>query len=123
MPRPDLTPLNLGSIARGAAIELFDKCLNDVARNIADPDTPAEAGRAITITFKFKPEGDRRAVEVTTSAKTTLAGAKDHASKIYLGKDTENHPVVFDQDPRQDVLFEAPKKAENLLDFKAGENA
>lgn len=123
MPKPDLTPLNLGSIARGAAIELFEKCLNDVARNISDTDTPAEAGRTITLTFKFKPEGDRRTVHVTTSAKTTLAGASDHASKVFLGKDTENHVMVFDQDPRQDVLFEAPKQADNLLNFGTGEQA
>jgi len=123
MPRPELIPLNLGSIARGAALELFEKCLNQVVQNIADTDTPAESGRAITITFKFKPEGDRRTIHVTTSAKTTLAGANDHASKVFLGKDTDNHVLAFDQDPRQDVLFEAPKQADNLLDFKAGENA
>lgn len=123
MPKPEMNPLNLGSIARGAAMELFEKCLNDVAKNIADTDTSAEAGRSIAITFKFKPESDRRTIHISTSAKTTLAGAEEHASKAYLGKTTDGQFFVVDQDPRQDVLFEAPKKDDNLLDFKTGENA
>jgi hypothetical protein len=122
MPKPKLEPLNLGSIARGAALELFEKCMRQVTENIADTDTPAEASRAISITFKFKPESDRRAVHVSTSAKTTLAGAEEHTSKAYLGKSTDGRVLAFDQDPRQDVLFEAPDQADNLLDFKAGEN-
>lgn len=123
MPKPDLTPLNLGSISRGAALELFEKALNDVAKNISDTDTPAETARGITLTFKFKPESDRRTVHVTASAKTTLAGATDHSSKAFIGKTTDGQLFLVDQDPRQDVLFEAPKQADNLLDFKMGESS
>lgn len=123
MPKPDLTPVNLGSIARGAALELFEKCMADVAKNIADTDTDEEAARTISLTFKIKPESDRRTLHITTSAKTTLAGARDHASKVYLGKSTEGQMLLFLEDPRQDVLFEAPKATNNILDFKAGEQA
>ena len=117
MPKPELNPLNLGSIARGAALELFEKCLTDVAKNISDTDTQAEASRSISITFKFKPEADRRTIHVSTSAKTTLAGAEEHSSKAYIGKTTEGGVFLCDQDPRQDILFEAPEKADNLLNF------
>lgn len=117
MAKPELNALNLGSIARGAALELFEKCLIDVAKNIADTDCAAESGRSISITFKFKPESDRRTIHVSTSAKTTLAGAEEHSSKAYIGKTTEGGVFLCDQDPRQDVLFEAPVKADNLLDF------
>ena len=106
MPKPEMIPLNLASIARGAAIELFDKSMNDVAKNIADTDTAAEAARSITITFKFKPES-----------------AEEHSSKAYIGKTTDGQVIVLDQDPRQDVLFETPVKDDNLLNFKAGEQA
>jgi len=123
MPKPDLTPINLGSIARGAALELFNKCLTQVSENIADPDTDADASRAITITFKFKPESDRRTIHIATSAKTTLAGAQEHSSKSYLGKTTDGQSLMFLEDPRQDVLFEAPKEADNLLDFKTSGQA
>lgn len=117
MAKPELNALNLGSIARGAALELFEKCLIDVAKNIADTDCAAESGRSISITFKFKPESDRRTIHVSTSAKTTLAGAEEHSSKAYIGKTTEGGVFLCEQDPRQDVLFEAPVKTDNLLDF------
>jgi hypothetical protein len=121
MAKPDLTPVNLGSIARGAGMELFEKALHQVVQNIADTDCAAEDARTITLTFKFKPESDRRKAHVTTSAKTTLAGAENHTSAAFIGKDTEGQYLMFLEDPRQDVLFEAPKQAENLLNFKAGE--
>ena len=123
MPQPDLTPLNLASMSRGAAFELFEKCLNEIVKNIADTDTPAESSRGIALTFKFKPESDRRTVHVTVSAKTSLVGAADHCSKVFLGKTTDGSMLVFDQDPRQDVLFEAPKQTDNLLDFTANGGA
>lgn len=118
MAPPNLEPLNLGSIARGAALELFEKALLQVAQNIADTDTEAEASRGITIQFKFKPEGDRRTIHITTSAKTTLAGCTEHASKAFIAKDEEGGVHVVDQDPRQDVLFPtAAPKDNNLLKF------
>ena len=86
-------------------------------------DADEEAARTISLTFKIKPESDRRTLHITTSAKTTLAGARDHASKVYLGKSTEGQMLLFLEDPRQDVLFEAPKATNNILDFKAGEQA
>lgn len=115
--QPKLESLNLGSVARGAAMELFDKALAQVGANIADTDTEAEASRGITITFKIKPEGDRRTVHITTSAKTSLAGCTDHSSKAFIAKDADGGVHVVDQDPRQDVLFEAPAKDDNLLNF------
>ena len=36
--KPDLTPVNLGSVAKGAALELFEKAVADIVRNIADTD-------------------------------------------------------------------------------------
>lgn len=119
MPRPNLEPLNIGSIARGALLELFEANALKVAQNIADTSTEAEAPRTIVLKLKFKPDADRRAVTVTTSATCGLAAIAAHVSRAYLGKDTEGHVYLFDEDPRQDILFEPPVPAENLLDFKA----
>jgi hypothetical protein len=115
--QPDMTDLNIGSIGNGATLALFEKSLAEVARNIADTDTEAEASRSITITFKFKPESDRRTIHISTSAKTTLAGCRDNASKAFIAKDEEGGIHVVDQDPRQDILFPAPAKDTNLLKF------
>lgn len=117
MPKPDLNPINLGSIARGAALELFDKAMTKIAENIADKSTDATASREIVLKFKFKPDEDRRCAQVVTTAKTTLAGCEEHVSKIYLGKDEKGTAWAFDSDPRQEVLFQAPAKDENLVEF------
>ncbi|HEU5397959.1 MAG TPA: hypothetical protein VFV77_01655 [Gammaproteobacteria bacterium] len=121
MPKPDLEPLNLGSIAKGAALELFAKAIEEVAANIADTDTEATATREIALIFKIKPEGDRRTLQVTSRSKIKLAAVADHSSRAYIGKDAAGKPYVFDQDPRQETLFDPPPKdRENIIDFNVG---
>ena len=110
-------PINLGSIARGAALELFDMAMEKVTANIADSSADASAVREITLKFKFKPDDDRRCAQVTTTASTKLAGCEEHLSKIYLGKDESGKAYAFDSDPRQEVLFQPPPADRNLLEF------
>jgi hypothetical protein len=117
MPKPDLQPLNIGSIAHGALLELFEIEIAKISRNIADPNAEATAVRKLTIEIRFKPEGDRRAVEVTSGAKSTLASVPRHISKAWLGKDADGNAYMLDSDPRQDLLFEPPAKEDNLLGF------
>jgi hypothetical protein len=117
MPKPDLNPINLGSIARGAALELFDMAMEKVTANIADSSTDASASREITLKFRFKPDEDRRCAQVTTTASTKLAGCEEHVSKIYLGKDESGKAYAFDSDPRQEILFQPPPPERNLLEF------
>lgn len=114
-----LDPVNLGSIARGAAMEIFEIEIAKIAANIADPNTKAAKKRKLTLEFTFAPDTDRRAIDVTTSSKTSLAGVTEHASRVYLGKDAEGHPYILDQDPRQELLFEPEPEEKNVLDFKA----
>jgi len=116
----ELQPLNIGSIARGAAIELFEKSIAEIAKNVADTSTEATAGREITLRFKFKPEADRRTIHVTTSSKLTLASVADHESTAFIGKDENGGVYVLDRDPRQELLFEPPPQADaKLLSFNA----
>jgi hypothetical protein len=117
MAKPELNPLNLGSIARGAAIELFEDGLAKVVANIADKATDATASREIVLRFKFKPDDDRRACVVATTLTTKLAGHEEHVSKIYLGKDEHGKSYAFESDPRQEILFEPPAEEDNLVDF------
>ncbi len=118
MSKPELNPLNLGSIARGAAIELFEQGLEKVIANVADKSTDATAPREIVLRFKFKPDDDRRSCIVGTTLTTKLAGCEEHVSKIYLGKDDKGHSYAFDTDPRQEILFEPPPEEESLIDFE-----
>jgi hypothetical protein len=118
MPKQTLEPLNLGSIARGAALELFTLELARVAANINDRSTSPTATREIVLRFKFKPDDERRSIEVTTSASSRIAPVDNHQSRVYLGRDEAGNAYVFDTDPRQEMLFEPPVPSENVISFK-----
>jgi hypothetical protein len=55
-----LESVNLGSIARGAAMEIFELEIAKIAANIADPNTKASKKRKLTLEFTFTPDSDRR---------------------------------------------------------------
>jgi hypothetical protein len=117
MPKPDLQPVNLGSISRGALMEIFEIEIAKIAANIADTKTTATKKRKLTLQLTFAPDHDRKVIDVTAQAKTTLAGIADHSSRAYLGKDAEGHTYIFDEDPRQEMLFEPPAEDDVVLQF------
>lgn len=119
MAKIDLQPVNLGSVARGALMELFGIEIPKIAANIADTNTEATKERRLTLELIFKPDPDRKAIAVTTRASVKLASIADHASRVYLGKDAEGQARIYDIDPRQDMLFGLPKEKENILEFGA----
>lgn len=117
MPKNNLEPVNLGSIARGAAIELFDLNAPKIAANIADKTTPAKAKRTLILKMTFEPDADRQAVEVTTTAELKLASTEPHNSRAFLGKDTSGKAYLFPTDPRQEALFDPPEPENQVLKF------
>jgi hypothetical protein len=126
MPESNLEPVNLGSITNGALMRLFELEIQKIANNIADRSTSATAKRSLVLKLDFKPDIERRGISVTTSAKTTLASVESHASRLYAGKGTDGQVYLFDEDPRQELLFSAPAEDPNLIDFQraaAGQNA
>jgi hypothetical protein len=119
MAKPNLEPVNLGSVAKGALMELFELEIAKIAANIDDKSTKATKKRVLTLQLTFNPDPDRRSIDVTTWAITKLAPVADHASRVYLGKDESGRAYLFNEDPRQELLFEPPEQKENVLDFKA----
>jgi len=118
MPKPNLEPLNLGSISKGALLELFESSILKIGQNIADSSTDATAPRTLTLKLRFIPDQDRRGIKVETSATCGLAAIAKHTSRVYIGKDEAGTVYMFGSDPRQDVLFQQPEPEENLLNFK-----
>lgn len=116
-------PINLGSIARGALVELFEKSAIKIAENIADPTTPATADREIILKIKFKPDAERRRIDVDSSAKVSLAAVSKHKSRVYTGRGTDGKTYLFDDDPRQELLFPVEPKDENMINFPRTEQA
>jgi hypothetical protein len=96
--------LNIGNVCRGAAVEVFEKALAEVLKNIADPNTLAEAKRGIALKFDFKPMKDRSGAEVTFKCDTKLAGIEAVSGSIFISKQAGTLRG-YTRDIRQDMLF------------------
>ena len=59
-------------MARGAFEERVDYEMDKVIQNILDPNTKATAKRKITLTIELTPDDERRQIQVSVTAKSTL---------------------------------------------------
>lgn len=118
MPKPDLHPIDLATVAKGALLELFEINIAKIAENILDPKTKATKKRSLTLKLTFEPDADRRRVELTSDAGVTIAAVASHSSQVYLGKGDDGRAYLFPADPRQDVLWATPEDDNTVIDFK-----
>lgn len=72
-------------MARGAIEERIDLEMTRVLENIADPNTSATAKRKLVVTFEIKPDDERRTLQVSASAKSTLAATNPIATALFMG--------------------------------------
>jgi len=98
--------VSLISIGGGAAVELFDRELERVLRNVLDPNCPADAKRKITLTFTFAPDDRRECSRVAISSETKLAPPLGHGTLVYLGE-LDGEVAATEFNPRQATLFPA----------------
>lgn len=66
--------MDLATLAGGGVMEQFKEALEEIGRNIIDPNTDAEAKRSVTITVTFKPDRKREAIDVEGTVKFNGAG-------------------------------------------------
>lgn len=117
--KPIIEPVNFASIAKGALVEMFEMSIPWIARNIADTTTPATKDRELVLRIKFKPDADRRGMDITSTVECKLASVAKHSSRAFIGKDTNGNVLVFAEDPRQEMLFDPPPKQDSLLEFRS----
>lgn len=79
--------INLEKFANGAFTAQVNRAIEEVTKNIQDPNTDAIAARKITITIGFKPNQERNFVATGVQTKTTLAPALGAVTAISMGKD------------------------------------
>ena len=101
--------VNLGNIARGAALEAFQHEFALVLRNITDPSTPATAKRSITLKVEFEPESDRVKVATKFSCTSRLADSMERAGEIYIVPGESGGIVALNDNPQQPGLWDANK--------------
>lgn len=87
--------LNLKNLCNGAAAELFDRELDQVLVNIADPNAKAKVARTITLTVTVLPTEDRSRGVVGVKCTSKLAPA-----------DVLEGSVDFVQDGKRQVAYQ-----------------
>lgn len=81
-------------------MEIFQRELDVVAKNIADPNTDPKKSRKITLTVTLTPDDNREEIKMSVSAKSTVASVKPAQKTIHLGKQN-GKPVLVSTNPTQ----------------------
>jgi hypothetical protein len=102
------TPITLGTVAEGAAEDLWSAELDRVLANIEDPNADWKTKRTITLTFTFAVNEERQVGDLTISAKTKLAGLKGRSTVVFLGRD-KGRLVAVEAAHQEDMFAEAPE--------------
>lgn len=104
--------INLETFANGEFTAQVNRAIEEVTKNIQDPNTEAGAARKITVTIGFKPNQDRNFVPTAVQVKTTLAPALGAVTAILMGKDIRTGEVqaaeVGNQVPGQMSIPDVP---------------
>lgn len=81
--------MNINKLAGGAIQESINFALEEIFKNIKDPNTEAEKARKLTITMELKPDESRQFIKTKTTAKTTLAPTNSITTQLLLDKNGE----------------------------------
>ena len=98
--------ITLGTIANGAVEEMFAERRQEVAKNIADPNTDWKATRKITVEVLIKPNEERNIGDVFVKVSSKLAGLKPVQTVVYMGRQNGKLAVV-ENNPKQLGMFDA----------------
>lgn len=85
--------INLEELANGAFSAQVNRAIEEVTKNIQDPNTEPGATRKITVTIGFKPNQERNFVATGVQTKTTLAPALGAVTAFSMGKDLKTGAV------------------------------
>ena len=121
--------IDLETFANGAFTAQVNRAIEEVTKNIQDPNTEAAATRKITVTIGFKPNQERNFVATGVQTKTTLAPALGAVTALQMGKDIRTGKVeaveIGNQIPGQmsvnDIPGVAPPAAKKAFDAETGE--
>lgn len=106
--------VKLSTLGGGALEEMFAEAVVNVAKNIDDPNTEAEAVREINIKIKIKPTKSREAVVYEVSCDPKLSKQKSAAGFLFVsGKADETG--LYEADTKQLELIEVAKVGRNNI--------
>ena len=85
--------INLEEFAAGALTAQINRAMEDVTKNVQDPNTDATATRKITVTIVLKPNDRRDFVATGVQTKSTLAPVLGAVTAISMGKNLKTGEV------------------------------
>ncbi|MCE7699820.1 MAG: hypothetical protein K8E24_013725 [Methanobacterium paludis] len=86
--------INLQELAGGAVAERFERELQQVLNNIADPNTDAKKKRKLQVVLTLAPNEDRTLASISILAKKTLVPAKEIETQLVIGQDGRGRTVA-----------------------------
>lgn len=105
-------------MARGALMERANYELERIVENILDRNTPAAKKRKLTVTIELLPDDDRKMIQISASAKSTLMPTTPIQSAFWLSPDENGVPVMREllaESPEQMVLPEVEEQAQPVI--------
>lgn len=84
---PDKQIIDLNTFADGAVAERLNHEISRVLENIADPNTDPKKARKVQVNITLKADDKRDLANVSITAKTTIAPAREIETKIILDRD------------------------------------
>lgn len=113
--------IDLSKYMEGAFQEIVNKGIEDVTRNLQDPNTDFKKARKLTITLNFSTTEDRELTTVSADYKTTLAPKKPVSTIMMIGTDTKGKVLATEinkQVPGQTYMVVDEETGELLGDFQ-----
>lgn len=99
--------LSFATLAGGGVEEKLQYALDEVAANIADPNTDAKKARKITMTLTLKPNEQRSVASVEIDVKTSPVAPKGISTTLLIDRDEKGKAVaseMYGKDPDQQVI-------------------
>ena len=82
-----MNKVSLEEFTGGALQEKFDVALDQVLKNLLDPNTPWKTKRGVTVKITFQQNEDRDDVSVDVAVETKLAAVKPIGTRMSIGRD------------------------------------
>jgi len=111
--------LSFSTLAGGGVEEKLQYALDEVAANIADPNTDAKKARKVTMTLTFKPNEQRTISNLDIDVKTSLVQPVGISTTLMIDRDEKGKMVVaemYGKDPKQGVIDYETGEVINLRD-------
>lgn len=115
--------VNINQLAGGAIEEAINFGLEEVFKNILDPNTEAEKTRKLTISIEIKPDETRQLLKTKIACKPTLVPANSITTQLLLGREGEKIVAneLLKNDPNQmnfdDLVQQEKYKKNNLIEM------